>query len=114
MTSFPLPFKCEQHAYIPGADNSHGNPDVQWAEPVERDCFWWEPDSTETPTPPTAGTRALADRYLAVDAAVAVDHRDKFTVNGQEFTVTGLAQDFNHGPFGFSPDRLVIELKWVG
>jgi len=114
MTDFPLPFKCDQLAYIPGDENSHGNPDEQWAAPVERDCFWWDPSSTEIPMSPTAGSRAVADRYLVVAASVTVDHRDKFTVNGHEFTVSGLPEDFNHGPFGFDPDRLVIELKWVG
>ncbi|SKF90789.1 hypothetical protein [Mycobacteroides abscessus] len=114
MTSFPLPFKCEHLAYVPGAENSHGNPEGDWAEPVERDCFWWDPSSLEMPTPPTGGTRVVADRYLVVDSSGPVDHRDKFKVNGHEFTVIGLPQDYNHGPFGFSPDRLVIELKWVG
>lgn len=115
MTSYPLPFKCQQLAYIAGDQNSHGNPDAQWADGIERDCFWWDPQSQAVPAPPTPGTRALADRCIVLDSTVAVDHRDKFVVNGREFTVTdGLPEDYNHGPFGFSPDRIIVALKWVG
>ena len=53
------------------------------------------------------------DLVLVLDSAVTVDHRDKFTVEGKKFEVVGLPKDFNHGPWGFSPDRLVIELKAV-
>jgi hypothetical protein len=51
---------------------------------------------------------------LIVDSAVAVGHRDRFTVDGREFEVIGLPKDYNHGPFGFDTDRLVVELKWRG
>ncbi|MDM2036074.1 hypothetical protein PP334_19380, partial [Mycobacteroides abscessus] len=64
--------------------------------------------------PPTGGERVVADLVLVVDVAVPVDHRDKFTVEGREFEVIGIPEDYNHGPWGFSPDRLVVALKWVG
>lgn len=111
----PLPFTCSHQGYIGGAINSHGNPIDSWGSGVVRQCFWWDPASAEASTPPTAGIRVTADRVLVVDASVSVDYRDKFTFDGgYEFRVQGLPKDYNHGPFGFTPNRLVIELKWVG
>jgi len=111
----PLPFTCSHRRYIEGDANSHGNPIESWANGIPRQCFWWDPTSAEMPTPPTAGTRVTADRFLVLDASVSVDYRDKFTFDGgHEFQVQGLPKDYNHGPFGFKPNRLIIELKWVG
>lgn len=111
---FPLPFTCQHEAYTPGVEDDHGNTVPGWLPQVEVACFWWDPSSTEPDLPPTGGDRVVADRVLVVDSVVTVDHRDRFTIEGRKFEVSGLPKDYNHGPFGFSPDRLVIELKWVG
>lgn len=115
---FPLPFTCQHEAYTPGVEDDHGNTVPGWLDPVAVSCVWWSPQtqdaSTEPASPPTGGDRVTWDLVLVLDSAVAVDHRDQFTVEGKKFEVIGLPKDFNHGPFGFSPDRLVVELKWVG
>lgn len=115
---FPLPFKCLREAYTPGVEDDHGNITPGWLDPVAVECIWYSPNtadaSTEPATPPTGGERVTVDLVLVVDSSVPVDHRDRFTIEGRRFDVVGLPKDFNHGPFGFSPDRHVIELKWVG
>lgn len=117
----PLPFTCGHSSYT-GDDtvkDDHGNTVVGWADPVPVPCFWWSGDSTE----PGYDTRAsqsvgsdqvMIDITLVVDSALAVDHRDRFTVNGHDFEVVGLPKEWDHGPFGFSPNRRVVELKWIG
>lgn len=111
---FPLPFTCSHERYTAGDENTHGNATPGWAQPVPVSCVWWTPASSEPGQPPTGGERVIADLVLVVDVAVPVDHRDKFTVEGRKFEVIGIPEDYSHGPWGFSPDRLVIALKWVG
>jgi hypothetical protein len=100
--------------YAAGAEDEHGNIEPTWADPVTVACFWWSPSSAEPSSAPTGGDRVTADVVLVVDSAVAVDHRDRFTVDGKRFEVIGLPADYDHGPFGFAPNRRVIDLKWVG
>ena len=115
---FPLPFTCQHRAYKPGTVNGRGNTKPDWEDPVDVACVWWSPEtrvaSTEPASAPTGGDLATLDLVLVVDSSVSVDQRDTFTIQGREFEVIGLPKDFNHGSFGFSPDRHVIELKWVG
>lgn len=77
--------------------------------------------SQEPALGPTGGDRVVADVVLVVDSAVSVSHLDHFMIsevldtsgNPARLEVIGLPKDYNHGPWGFSPDRLVIELKAV-
>lgn len=118
MNLFPLPFTCQHEAYIPDSEDEHGNTIPDWLDPVDVASFWYSPEtqnaSSEPLSGPTGGDRVIMDMVLVVDSTVTVDHRDKFTVEGKKFEVIGLPKDFNHSPYGFSPRRLVVELKWVG
>ena len=110
----PLPFTCLHGAYTAGLEDSHGNTVPGWADPVAVPCFWWSVSSTEPVSAPTGSDQVSVDLALAIDSAVNVDHRDRFTIDGHDFEVVGLPKDYDHGPFGFSPNRRVIELKWMG
>ena len=118
---FPLPFTCQHEAYTPGVEDDHGNTVPGWLNPVAVACVWWAPSSQEPALGPTGGDRVVADVVLVVDSAVSVSHLDRFTIpgllnsNGEptRLDVIGLPKDYNHGPFGFSPDRIVVELKAV-
>lgn len=114
MPPIPLPFTCQHESYVDGARDSHGNVVPDWADAVTVDCFWWLPESTEPVSPPTGGDQVAADLVLVVALSVTVDHRDRFTVHGHRFEVVGLPKDYDHGPFGYAPNRQVIELKWRG
>lgn len=115
MSEVPLPFTCLHHVYTDSAgEDDYGNDKPGWLPPVVLACFWWSPTSTESTGAPTGGTAPSVDTVLVIDSAVSVDHRDKFTVDGVVFEVIGLPRDFNHGPYGYRPNRHVIELKWMG
>lgn len=108
-TTFPLPFTCGHQAYQAGDVNDHGNTRPGWADPVDVDCFWWTTSSAEPAFAPTGGQPAVSHTVLVVDAALAVDHRDRFIVDGVRYDVDGRPGDYNHGPWS-RPDRLVISL----
>lgn len=114
MADTPLPFSCQHEVYTPGPKDANGNAKPGWAPAVLRKCFWWDPDSTEPLQSPTGGGNVIADRVLVLDASVTVDHRDRFTVNGKRFEVSGMPKDYNHGPYGYIPNRLIVGLKRVG
>lgn len=111
---FPLPFQCGHERYIEGALDAHRNPVKDWSAPEPQPCSWWSPWSRETPHGPIGGDRVQADMQLALDAELQVDHRDRFIIGGQRFEVIGLATDYNHGPFGVSPGRVILNLRWIG
>lgn len=110
--SFPLPFTCGHKAFKPGATNAHGNPALEWEDPVDVACVWWTPTSAEPNFSPTGGGPAVVYAYLVVDAQLTVDHRDRFVIGDIDYDVIGLPRDYNHGPWA-RPDRLLIELKAV-
>lgn len=113
MSVFPLPFTCSHEAYVPGFEDGHGNTTPEWLEAVEVPCAWWPVSSEEPAGPPTGSDRVVAELALIVNVDVAVDHRDRFTIAGTLFEVTGLPKNYNYGPFGFTPNRKVIELRMV-
>lgn len=110
----PLPFTCQHEHYTAGVKNEHGNRTPGWLPPETVACTRWPAESTEPASPPTGGDRVRVDAVLVVDADLTVDHRDKFTIDGRRFEVVGLPKNYDHGPFGFTVGRQVVELKWVG
>lgn len=113
MPDVPLPFTVQHQAYRAGVKDANGNPKPDWAPPVARACFWWDPDSAEPLQGPTGGATVVVDRVLVLDVAVVVDHRDRFFWGDQRYDAIGLPKDFNHGPFGYAPNRLVVQLRGV-
>lgn len=111
---FPLPFVCQHERYTDGDEDAHGNTEPDWLDPVDVQCVWWMPDTSELPVPNAGGVLTAANLLLAVDSALAVDPRDRFTIETRRFEVIGLPKDYDHGPFGFATNRLIIELRWVG
>jgi hypothetical protein len=115
----PLPFTCQHEHYQAGDEDDHGNTVPDWADAVPVPCVWWSGASTEPGYQFRASGNATSDQAsvdltLVVDSGLSVDHRDRFTIDGRVFEVVGLPKDFDHGPFGFAPNRRPIELKWVG
>lgn len=108
-----LPSTCLHEVYQAGATDEHGNPVPEWADPVAVACFSWSPSSTELQSPPTGGDLISVDLVLVVNSTLAVDHRDRFTVDGRRFEALGLPKDYDHQPWGFPPDRKIIELQKV-
>ena len=107
----PLPWSAKISRFKAGSTDAFGNPVESWESPVEFACFWWTPSSSE---PAMAGhDRVVADLVVVVAAGFSCGPRDRITVDGRDYGVDGEPRDYNHGPFGFSPDRLVIECRRV-
>ena len=122
MVLFPLPFMCQHEHYAAQVDNDgdpvvddYGNAVMEWATPIPRPCVWWyQESSAQYADESVSNEQASVDITLAIDSSAVVDQRDRFTVDGKTFEVVGLPKDYDHGPFGFAPNRRVVELKWVG
>lgn len=115
MNLVPLPFTCLHGAYVEGAEDDHGNTIPDWVDSVPVQCFWWHGSASDEPLgAPTGSDQVTVNVTLVVESALVVDHRDRFTVDGHDFEVVGLPKDYDHGPFGFSPNRRVVELRWIG
>lgn len=119
----PLPLTALHGVYTAGVTDGHGNTVPGWSDSVPVPCFWWSGTSSgrggsgasgEPLGSPTGSDQVAVNITLVIDSDVAVDHRDRFTVDGHDFEVVGLPKDYDHGPFGFSPNRRVVELSWIG
>ena len=109
--SIPLPWEAQILRWQSDALDAFGNPVEGFGPPVAFDCFWWSPSSSE---PSLQGhDRVVADLVVVAAADFVCGHRDRIIVGGREYDVAGEPKDYNHGPFGFSPDRVVIECKAV-
>ena len=111
---FPLPFKCEHQKYFEAGRDAHRNPIKDWKPGVEMNCTWYSPSAFETPHEPVGGDRVRVDYVLGIADEEVIDHRDRFVINGHLCEVIGLPHDYNHGPYGLAPGRLILELQWIG
>ena len=111
--SFPLPFTASHLAHSAGATDDFGNAADSWAAGVDVACFWWSPEVAEPALP--GHSRIVVDLVIVLDSADAatVKSRDRFVIDSLTFEVDGQAQDFDHGPFGWAPNRRPISLKRV-
>lgn len=107
----PLLFTVGVRAFLPGAEDEHGNPIEDWAPATPHKVYGWSaPSSTE---PKMAGhDRVIVDVELLAPEGFPAKPRDLVVLDGVEFQVLGYAEDFNHGPFGFRPG-LVVNLQRV-
>lgn len=110
--SFPLPHTVQHLAYAGTARNSRGNTVDVWASPVDVAAFW---HTGPTHEPQIAGhERVRVDAKVYVASSVTVSSKDKFVLPGRgEFEVEGEPEDYDHGPFGFTPGVVVVNLRRV-
>lgn len=107
----PLPFTVGLRSYSSSGEDAHGNAIPTFAAAVDTPAFWWTPTSTE---PRLAGQdRVIVDMFVVVDSATAVYPHDRIDVEDREFEVIGEPEDYDHGPFGYSPRRRPIALRRV-
>lgn len=107
--SYPTPHTIEHRRYVEGARNSRGNPTETWADPVSVDVYGWaQPTSSE---PKIAGRdQVIVDLEVYAPASFRPGPYDLLAVDGAGYTVEGEPEDYNHGPFGFTPG-VVINAK---
>lgn len=109
----PLPFAVQLERYTDGVTDSHGNPTDSWGSPETVSAAFWVVSSQE---PAVAGhDRVIVDAAMFVASTVMPAPRDRVTITqlGGRFEVIGYAENYDHGPFGFKPGRVQVNLKRV-
>lgn len=114
--TFPLRFEVGVHTYSTGADDGYGGTTDTYTpavgEPgVSQKVYGWSaPSSTE---PKVAGhDRVVVDVELLAPPDFTVSAHDLVDLPDGVYEVVGQPEDYNHGPFGFTPG-LVVNLRRV-
>jgi hypothetical protein len=103
MPAFPTPHTVRVHVYLSSAVDAHGNPTATWdANGIDYPVYGWSPPSADTETlgGREAVTRALD---LLVPPGFPAGPRDRVSVDGVLYDVVGYPEDFDHGPFRWTP-----------
>lgn len=81
--------------------DSYGNPIEGYGDPVSESVYGWAPGGVTELT--GWQSQVTADLQLYAPADFTVGPRDRVRVAGVTYDVEGVVEDFNHGPFGFTP-----------
>lgn len=88
--------------YVGTVENAYGNTTDAWAtEPVVKRVYGWAPAGTNEAT--ASRQTVTADLELYAPSDFTLDPRDRVRVMGRTYEVQGEVEDFDHGPFGFTP-----------
>ena len=99
---FPAPYVVEVLPYSADAEtDDYGNPVEGYGDPVEAAVYGWAPGGSQELT--GWQSQVTADLSLYAPSGFPATHRDRVRVDGVVYDVTGVPEDFNHGPFGFAP-----------
>lgn len=102
MAMFPTPWVALHHPYIAGATDAHGNETEAWeVAAVSVPVYGWATPGSDTEI---NVRRTLVERDLDLYSPTnPFGPKDRVMLGGQMFEVVGYAEDYNHGPFGFTP-----------
>lgn len=114
-TTMPLLFEVGLHTYQPGGDDGYGNPTTSY-DPPKTDpgtpykvAGWAVVRSAET----TGNQdRVQVNLQLFTDTTFPATQYALVDIDGRQYEVTGLAEDYNHGPWWVS-DMVVWNLTWI-
>ena len=95
-------------AFSGAAEDDYGNETPGWGAPVTRYVYGWAPAGSLE----VNGWRHTVTAELSVFAPpdFEVTSKDRMVVDGDTFEVEGLVEDYNNGPFGFTPG-VVVNLR---
>ena len=99
---FPERFTVSHRALLPAVEDSQGNMvPGGFAGPVSVRVYGWGPPSPDGETrPELSGLRRDLDVFCKT---AFCGPGDQVVVDGTPYDVVGHPEDFNHGPFGFTP-----------
>ena len=98
---FPERFTVQHEVFTPGVEDSQGNEVDAWAAPVAVRVYGWAPPSGDREIRDTrTGVERDLDLYCRTPFA---GPRDRVTIRGERFTVVGHPENYDFGPFGFTP-----------
>ena len=96
------PWSVDVVPYIGTVENEYGNTVDAWATiPVPTPVYGWAPAGTNEST--ASRQTVTADLELYAPSDFVVDPRDRIRILGKTYEVQGDVEDFDHGPFGFTP-----------
>lgn len=88
--------------YVGTVEDDYGNETASWAaKPVKRSVYGWAPAGTNEST--ASRQTVTADLELYAPSGFTLDPRDRVRILGRTYEVAGDVEDFDHGPFGYSP-----------
>lgn len=112
---FPTSWTVQILPYVAGPRDSHNNPTEGWADPITVEVYGWGPPSGSSEPAESGRNAVVTEVEVYAPASVQVSARDRVLLGGDlehTYEVIGLAEDFNHGPFGWAPG-IRINLKRV-
>lgn len=93
--SRPISEDVEWSAFVPGAEDSHGNEAEGWAEPETVGIYAFDPGSTSEPR--EAGhDRVIVEPTLYMPPTVVFGARDHVTARGLLYEVEGETREWRH------------------
>lgn len=110
MGTFPTPHSVTIITRTEGEPDAYGNPTVTTTE-TPWEVYGWGPGGSSELT----GWSAQVTADLAVygpQPPTAITSTSSIRVDGVEHEVEGVPQDFDHGPFGYTPG-VVVSLSRV-
>lgn len=114
MTAFlPLAETVGHRVFTSGTPDAHGNVTKGWAEPVDVDVYGWHTGQSEEPQI-EGHERLRVDGQVLAPESWRPGSMDKVVLPGVEgeFSIVGVPEDYNHGPFGFTPG-VVVNLQRI-
>lgn len=114
MPAYPTPYVVQRHAYRGEVErDSHGNPVPSWEPPVDVAVYGWAvPASAE---PKLAGReRVTVTLELFAPPETPSQPLDRWAVSGELYDAVGEVEDYNHGPFGWTPGVVINLTRWEG
>ena len=88
--------------YIGTVEDAYGNTVDAWSEtPTPTPVYGWAPAGTNESN--ASRHTVTADLELYGPPDFTLDPRDRVVILGDTYEVLGAVEDFNHGPFGYTP-----------
>lgn len=102
----------QHEAFVPGAEDAHGNEIESWAAPVALGIYAYNPSSSSEVLIDGHMHRVDSTPTIYLPSSSTVSNRDRISARGKTFEVDGDPADFRN-PFDSSMDGVSIDLKAV-
>lgn len=110
MTVFPAPHSVQRIRRTQTGENALGQP-IYTDSVTSVAVYGWQPTSQEERYTAALAGRTVSDLKLLSPTGDFVSS-DAVVISGVTYEVDGEIEDYNHGPFGFTPG-FVINLRRV-
>lgn len=98
----PTPHTVTRSAFTPGSVDALNNAVDAWGAPGSVAVHGWAPPSADATPFEQARSAIIRDLDLLVPVGTVNGPRDRWTVGGVVYEQVGHAEDYSHGPFGFT------------